>query len=370
MKNSNESLIPNVGSDQIKHEPAVEPSRESKEKKFRIYAKRLFLTYSRTNLSPSEALAQLQTKLKNLEKYVISQEEHIDEPEKGKHLHVYLEFSKKINILSASFLDLEEYLNDSIRKKNVHGEYQAVKNKNHVIAYVKKDGNFITNFETENELKIKLLLIAKEKGLRESMNYLVEKRPELVATHFQRIQKNLKAFLENDIEKIEPRFSNFNYPNELLHWFEFEKEDKTLFLTGPSGTGKTEGVINLLKDFNPFLVTDINGLKDLTPEHKAIIFDDMHWDNIPRETKLRLLEKNRPSNIKIIYQTVKLTPDLVKAVISNNPNDLINLWNTDKAIDRRISHIEISKPIFNQYNQITINIFNKEEKENELERIN
>ncbi len=57
-------------------------------------------------------------------------------------------------------------------------------------------------------------------------------------------------------------------------------------------------------------------------------------------------------------------------MISNNSNDLIDIWNTDKAINRRISHVEINKPIFNQYNQITINIFNKEEKENELERIN
>lgn len=182
--------------------------------------------------------------------------------------------------MSASFLDLEENLNDSINKKNVHGDYQAVKNKNNVIAYVKKEGNFISNFETESEFKIKLLSIAKEKGLSEAMDYFSKSKPDLVCTHFQRFQNNLKAFLESDMKKLEPRFSDFNYPKKVLDWFDYEKEETTLFLTAPSGTGKTEGVIHLLKDYNPLLVTDINALKELTPEHKAIIFDDMNWDNL------------------------------------------------------------------------------------------
>lgn len=133
-----------------------------------------------------------------------------------------------------------------------------------------------------------------------------------------------------------------------MDWFNSRRDDETLFLTGPSGTGKTEGIINLLKDFNPILITDINALKDLKPEHKAIIFDDIDWFNIPREVKIHLLNKTRPSNIKIVYQTVKLPSSLVKAVISNNPEDLIN----DKAIARRICHVHINEPIFNQINQI------------------
>jgi hypothetical protein len=343
-----------IGSEQIKYEPSMgpEPSKAS-EKKFRISAKRLFLTYSRTNLSPSEVLFQLEQKFQHLEKYVISQEEHVDEPEKGKHIHAYLEFSRKANILYASFLDLEE------SKKKVHGEYQAVKNKHHVIAYVKKEGAYIANFETETEFKLKLFLLAKERGLSEAMDYFVKSKPELVSTHFKKISSNLKAFLENIDEKLSPKFTNYNYPEDLLHWFNFERDEKTLFLTGPSGTGKTEGLINLLKDFNPILITDINALKDLKSSNKAIIFDDIDWLSIPRETKIHLFDKNRCSNIKIIYQTVKLVPDLVKAVISNNSEDLISVWDDDKAISRRISHVKINGPIFNKINQqIIINFFN------------
>jgi hypothetical protein len=30
-----------------------------------------------------------------------------------------------------------------------------------------------------------------------------------------------------------------------LNWFEFERDEKTLFFTGPSGTGKTEGLLSI-----------------------------------------------------------------------------------------------------------------------------
>lgn len=128
-------------------------------KSFRIYSKSVFLTfltYSRTDLTPVEALSQFQEKFSHISKYVISQEEHADEPEKGKHLHVYLEFNKKTNILSCKKLDLI----DNLKKKILHGEYQAVKNKADVINYIKKDGNFITNFETNLEFELNLQKIA------------------------------------------------------------------------------------------------------------------------------------------------------------------------------------------------------------------
>jgi hypothetical protein len=60
---------PIIGSTLIKYEPAVEPGR-AEVKKFRIHAKRLFLTYSRTDLTLLEVLTQLQEKFSNL-KYLL-----------------------------------------------------------------------------------------------------------------------------------------------------------------------------------------------------------------------------------------------------------------------------------------------------------
>lgn len=48
--------------------------------------------------------------------------------------------------------------------------------------------------------------------------------------------------------------------------------------------------------------------------------------------------------------------DVLKALISNRSNDL--LGNKDEAISRNIRHMRVTKPIFNQINNITVNIFN------------
>lgn len=39
----------------------------------------------------------------------------------------------------------------------------------------------------------------------------------------------------------------------------------------------------------------------------------------------------------------------MKAVTSNNPEDLISLLDKDKAISRRIYYVKISEPIFNHH---------------------
>lgn len=65
----------------------------------------------------------------------------------------------------------------------------------------------------------------------------------------------------------------------------------------------------------------------------------------------------REVNIKIIYQVVKLSSELIKVVISNNSKDLIDFWDEDKAILRRIRHINIDKPMFDQRANIIINYF-------------
>jgi len=180
-----ENNIPKIGSENLKYEPGVERSKY----KFRIYSKRLFLTYSRTNLKPEEVLSQLRTKFSCIEKYVVSQQEHSYEPEDYKHIHAYIEFNKKVNIVSASKLDLKE------EDKVIHGEYTSVKNKNDVITSVKKNGNYISNVESDLEFNITLQKLASEKGLEQALNYFVQSKPELVCTNFYSIRRNLESFL-------------------------------------------------------------------------------------------------------------------------------------------------------------------------------
>ncbi len=153
-----------------------------------------------------------------------------------------------------------------------------------------------------------------------------------------------------------PKYTDFEYPEELLNWFQNEKGEKTLFLTGKSGVGKTSGIVALLNEYNPLLVRDINGLKLLKDENKALILDDLNWSDIPRETKIHLLDKDFNSNIRVLYSVVDLPAAIIKVVTSNNAHDLLNTFDVDKAIERRIIHINVDKPMYSvQQNNITIN---------------
>lgn len=309
------------------------------------------MTYSRTNLSPEEVLLQLKQKFDFIEKYVISQEEHSEEPEKGKHIHAYISFYRKVNITCQRKLDLV----DPNSKEVYHGQYEAVKNRLNCIQYVKKDGNYICNFETNFEFEVSLQKIASENGLTKAMEYFCSKRPELISTRYNSVKSNLKSFLELKKGKNSVKYDNFSIPTEILNWFENERDKKTLFLTGKSGVGKTSCMLHLLDKYNPLLVRNLNSLKNLKDSNQAVILDDLDWKDISREEKIHLLDKDYESIIRVLYGTVSLSPDLIKVVTSNNPSDLINLWDNNDAISRRITHVDVQSPMFVQ-NNVTINI--------------
>jgi hypothetical protein len=88
-----------------------------------------------------------------------------------------------------------------------------------------------------------------------------------------------------------------------------------LFLTGKSGVGKTSSIIELLKDFNPLLVRNLNSLKDLKEDNKALILDYLDWSDISRKTKIHLIDKEYPSYIRILYGVIKVSGDLIKVVV-------------------------------------------------------
>lgn len=115
-------------------------AEEIKESKFRLKGQRLFLTYPQCPIEPSEALEQLEAKVKDMKRsineYIIAQEEHKEE---GKHLHCYIQVDKAVDITVATKLDIQQ---DNVV---YHGNYQGVKSDTAVIKYVTKDGNYISS---------------------------------------------------------------------------------------------------------------------------------------------------------------------------------------------------------------------------------
>lgn len=216
---------------------------------------------------------------------------------------------------------------------NYHGNYKAVANLDKLINYIKKHGDFLTDLPThdnqypninpmnQKEFSQHLLEYAEQHGIKKALNYFVETRPHEVLTKFKTLQSNLRNYFsfKSNLLYVTPEFltTDFNYPQEILDWFEYEKFTKTLVLIGPSGFGKTEAMITLLQDFYPILIPEINELANLDEDSNAILFDDVNWEKFSREQLLKIVESKRPTSIRILYQSVLLRPKIVKVIIAN-----------------------------------------------------
>lgn len=123
--------------------------------------------------------------------------------------------------------------------------------------------------------------------------------------------------------------------------------------------GKTEGMISLLESHNPLFISDINGLKNLKGENKSIIFDDVDFSKLTREEILHLVDKERDSDIRVLYDVVKISSDVIKVITSNKIEGILDI--KDEAIRRRIREVKVKKPMYlvtNTNNITLINIIN------------
>jgi hypothetical protein len=148
---------------------------DNKASKFRLTARKLFLTYSHTTLEKEAVLTQLKTILGSdiIKNFIIAKEKHTDE--NNFHIHVYLELYKKIDIINCNKLDLIESTVTSVNpekekekeretEKRVHGHYTTINVRYPVKLqeYVKKGGDYISsnNLITNDEFDTEIYKIA------------------------------------------------------------------------------------------------------------------------------------------------------------------------------------------------------------------
>ena len=113
----------------------LEKSTENKKqaKTFQIHAKKLFLTYAQTTVTPKEAFDQLTMALmpNEISSYFIAQEKHEDGND---HLHCFIEMTKKQRIRDAKKLELK-----GSNGKTFKGNYQPCRNKESTQSYIAKE---------------------------------------------------------------------------------------------------------------------------------------------------------------------------------------------------------------------------------------
>lgn len=168
--------------------------KQYSESKFRFNAKKVFLTYPNlpVGLGPVEALDLLKQKAE-LRYYLISQERH---KEGSYHLHALIEFQTKLDTKDVNFFNLKYY-------SDRHPNIQKPRNFMKVARYIKKDGNYITNYPKNAEPVWKQILAAEtyEEFLEEILWNIGDKLTSYTVISTLKelyIQKNPLEALPND----------------------------------------------------------------------------------------------------------------------------------------------------------------------------
>lgn len=332
--------------------PNEPTAQEPKPKAFRLSAKRLFLTYSQvpSEATKEELLVELQQNI-SFDHYVISKEPHKDG---GAHFHAILQARTKFNIRQAQTLDVKLGLN----KDNFHGNYQKVRNYGQAIEYVCKDGDYITSVTDIKDGKLKSFQVLAHElyeahGREAALRLIFEEDLKRTFGSAKLIEIDKLFKLLDEVYGKQPKtvtspyeLSEFRRGPQLLTWEE-AKHKLTLMLIGKTGTGKTAWLMAFMAKhkLKPLQITHKQGLKDLAPEHTAIIANDYSFkeDANDPEQVLALFETQQPTQMRILYQCITKPSGLVQVFTCNREGirTIVPMLNEERFL-RRIEVVHIA----------------------------
>jgi nucleoside-triphosphatase THEP1 len=336
----------------------------TKGKAFRISAKRIYLTYSQVDgaMQSIDVLNALKGKTQFSFKHLISKEYHQDG---GTHFHVLLEATRKFEIKKHDFLDI------TYQDKPFHGNYQAVKRVAHLVEYVCKAGDYITDFANIQKGK---LLTAKEVliqqvaclGVHNALLEHCEQAPNKAlnslsltsAKAYFKALDELRQSTQADATHTPFALKDFDLGNnpELVRWK--ESPNKTLVLTGPSGSGKTQfcKAVAADKNLKALLVNHVEGFKHLNAMHDCIIIDDANMHELNETDFLSVIDSQQNKTLRVLYGTVNKKPGLIQMFTLNRPEFLkIQKLLKQERVARRVIFSELKGPIINLNVNIQIN---------------
>lgn len=303
------------------------------EKKFHIQNKKFFLTYPQVNDCPD--LKSFETTFVNefpgISSYRICEEKHEDG---GKHYHVFVVFENTIRSKNKRYFDLNGH----------HPNITIPRNKNAVLQYIKKEGNYVEhNLESFIDKKRKLLQLIDEGKAEEAIKCYRNDRPYDFYKHRDAIIQNIK----NDIP-LEPipgyNLDSFNHLATRIEW----DENKTLIITGPAGIGKSQLARALAKG-NYILVHELENIRQLQNKETTLIFDDFRFLKYDRDTILKILETRDPITLPARYVHMTI-PRKTKRIITDNATNLFELFGFDDgALHERIQHEDIQGKLFDEF---------------------
>jgi hypothetical protein len=333
-------------------------------KKFRISSKRIFLTYPQFNSTKDDIKEQLFQVLTNYLPfdYCISQEIHKDG---NLHFHVFLQSKSKFNIKNTNVLKLKTL--DGIFKS---GDYQSVKNKKAVLQYIIKNDkqpltNIIFDLNTGYNLSLeeKTIQIYRKQGYQSAINFYRDNASDKdLLKKYNNIQRTLSNLHKNDMARHNQmlnyvplnltKFITDHTAGKLIEHWHNKQPDKTLYLHGRPGIGKTEALKTYLasKLESPDQLGFVRHFEDLKKiiNKKTLLFDDVHLAKIFKkdiEGFIHLLDRRNPSPIRVLYDVITIKRGVRTVILSNiSFNKLLILLKVPSeqinAIKRRTTVVE------------------------------
>ncbi len=291
---------------------------------FRIQGKCFFLTYPKSGDVTGELLSEHIRAEWSPAYGLVATELHDDgEP----HLHAVVRFDKRRDIRNARYFDF----------MGAHCNIQRCKDVQHSIRYCKKDGNFIewgyANCTEALQEQVEAIT-----SYRELLRWMVTSE-QIHRSNFWR--EYWRATVGGEDAPVKALESFYDVIDETPA-FQWDSGKTCLVLVGPSGIGKTQYIRS--KYEGAHLVSSSEDLKSFEPG-QTLLFDDFSLANFSRSSIIFYLDVETTRSLRVLYGTVRVPFGTKRVFTCNSLYDLLGDKQSDQAILRRITILNVTNLI-------------------------
>lgn len=289
-------------------------------KKFRIQYKPVALTYSYSSkdsctfsYEKTRVLEFIEDLSYEVGDYMICKEKHkSDDP----HIHVFLEFLNKPNIMNPDYFDID----------GCHPNIKRVSNRSGWLKYIRKtDKQPLTNITTG------YIQLAIDGETDRAIEQFRDRESRTYVVHKQKCEQNLRALGKRKrTPKPDFNIEDYSWPAPLP----YDPSRQCLIMRGLSGIGKTS-FAKAYCNYMGWSYMTINQNDDLRKydNQDCIILDDVDFRHTPRNNQIKLCDIENDVSVHCRYQNAEI-PWGVKRIFLCNPG-YIPVDIEDAAIARR-----------------------------------
>lgn len=312
---------------------------DNEERKFYMSQRTFFLTYPHCDLEKIQVFNWYMIKHKP-KILIVSKETHLDG---SPHIHVWIQYEKKITIRKYNYFDINEYHCNITKIKKT--QYATVE---YALEYLTKEDKEPLKFGCDIEKKISRKKICQELLNGKKLNDIINEYPQELY-HYDKLKKNLNMYILDNTKKY-----------KII-------ERKCFWIFGPSGIGKSYLIRNL---FDNLYEKSNNIWWDGYTNEDVVLIDDFDSTCIKLSYYLKIWGDNYRFNAEIKNGTIQ--PIYTKLIITSNYSidyifSLMNDGNGEliKALKRRFEEIyfydrkqidEISNILKLKYYKIILNL--------------